>query len=231
MIEIKDAIVGYDIPLFKIQKLHLESGKVYALIGKNGMGKSTFLNTLVGQIPLMTGTLKINGSNIKDWKARQFTEAVAYVSSRFEVVDYLSVKEYISFGKFPKSNWLGNISTTDAEEVMGIIDEIGLNALTGKNTSEISDGERQLCSLAKALAQNTRTLILDEPSAFLDYSNRKKMIQVLTNLASNKNKCILLSTHDLDMAFDEKLHFIALVDNNLQEVQLNDKKEFMNYFS
>lgn len=230
MIEIKDAIIGHEKPLFSIDNLTLKKGHVYALIGRNGGGKTTFLNSLMGQKSLISGDISVNGFEIKKLSRKRIAQEIAYVSSKFEGVDFLSVYNYISLGKFPNSNWIGSIDDKEKLEIDDVVKEFKINHLTRKFTSEISDGERQLCAVARAIVQNTDIIILDEPSAFLDYLNRKKMIDLLINLSKEKNKCIVFSTHDLDLAMEVELSFLAIHENNLQQISIREKQELLTYF-
>ncbi len=230
MIEVKNAVVGYNVPLFNVESLQLEKGEVYALIGKNGGGKSTFLNSLLGFNNLLSGTISINSIGIHQMTLKRIAQEIAYVGSKFEGVDYLTVYEYIALGKFPNSNWIGQISKKENVIIDETIEDFKLSHLSSKFTSEISDGERQLCGIARAIVQGTDYIVLDEPSAFLDYINRKKIIDLLLKISKDKNICIVLSTHDLDMAFEAGLNFLAIHSHELKKVSVLKKDELIKFF-
>lgn len=231
MIEIQDVIIGFDKPLFKAQDIVLDRGNVYALIGKNGVGKSTFLNSILGTVDVLAGEIKVNSKNIKKLSFKEISKEVAYVPSKIEGIEYLKVQEYISMGMFPYTNWFGNLSIENKQQIDSVIKEMNIESIANEFTSKISDGERQLSSVAKALVQNTDVIILDEPSAFLDYINRKRMIDNLLKISIEKNKCIVLSTHDLDLALESGLKFLAIHDKELKEIDIVQKKELLIYFN
>lgn len=230
MIEITHAIVGHRRPLIEIEDLHLEKGKVYAIIGKNGGGKSTLLNSILGQVSLLSGRILIDGQNTQNIKRSEIARLVAFVASKFDGVEYLSVQEYISFGKFGNSSFFGKLSSEDRKFVDNLIEELGLYHLLEKFTDNISDGERQIAAVARALAQDTPVLLLDEPTAFLDYNNKKRIIEKLVNIAFSRNKCILLTTHDLDLAIDNQLSFLAVHRGKLEVLNELKKAQIPYYF-
>ena len=230
MIEIEHAIIGHSRPLIEIEDLTLNSGKVYAVIGRNGVGKSTFLNSILGYVPLMSGKILLNGKNIQTLKRNELSNNVAFVASKFEGVEYLRVREYVSLGKFANSSFFGKLNPEDTNHVDLLMQELSILHLADKFTDKISDGERQLAAVARALAQDTPVLLLDEPTAFLDYSNKKRMIEKLVRIATEKNKCILLSTHELDLAMDNSLPFLAAHGGILEVLPSLRKENISDYF-
>jgi len=230
MIEISHAIVGHQRPLIEIEDLVLEKGKVYAIIGRNGGGKSTLLNSLLGHVPLISGNMKIDGMDVHSLRRSILAKHVAFVASKFDGIEYLKVREYISLGKFGSSSILGQLPKEEAEHVEQLLEELSLLPLAGKFTDRISDGERQLAAVARALAQDTPVLLLDEPTAFLDYKNKKRMMEKLVEIAEQKNKCIVLSTHDLELAMDNSLIFLAVHRGRLEVIERLEKERFSYYF-
>lgn len=231
MIEIRNAIIGYNEPLFRVDSMQLEKGNVYALIGRNGVGKSTFLNTLLGYKYLLSGTISINEKELKQMSLKSISDEISFVGSKFDGVEFLTVFDFVALGKFPNSNWIGQISKEEKNEIREVIEEFQLSHLKDKFTTEISDGERQLSAVARAFVQGTDIIVLDEPSAFLDYINRKRIIDLLLNLSNQKNKCILISTHDLDLAFEAGLNFLAIHDGVLEKIKASKKSELVPYFN
>ncbi|MDX2360231.1 MAG: ABC transporter ATP-binding protein [Crocinitomicaceae bacterium] len=210
MIEFKSVHIGYNKSLFEISKLTLEKGKLYILVGKNGSGKSTLLKSITKQIPVLNGTISLNGKNISQLKDHQVAQNVAFVRSTFPQVDFLSVIDFIGLGRTPHTNAFGRLSAIDKDAVNRAIDLLKLHHLQNKFTSELSDGERQLVALARAIAQSSEVIILDEPTAFLDYSNKLIVLETLKDLASKLDKCIVLSSHDIDLAIESKSDFLVL---------------------
>lgn len=199
MISIKNVKVGYQSCLLQVDELHLASGNVYALVGRNGIGKSTFLLSLLGSLPLIDGEIRIQDKLISNQNPKEIAEIVSFVESKFEGVEFLRVKDYLLLGRTPFTNMFGINKTKDFEMVMRVAEEMHIGYLMNKFTNEISDGERQLCAVARAFVQDTPVILLDEPTAFLDYINRRKLITILIQLAIEKKKCVLISTHDLEL--------------------------------
>jgi iron complex transport system ATP-binding protein len=202
MIQLKDVEIGYRSALLNIENLVLETGKFYAIIGKNGIGKTTFIHTILGLIPAIKGEIEINNQNIHRISANQRAKLVAHVPSKFEGVQHLSTRDFIAMGRAPYTNFLGKLAEEDWKLVDEISAELGIESFLQKDTSELSDGERQIASIAKALVQKTPVIVLDEPTAFLDYANRMSVQKLLQKVAKNANVCIIQSSHDLELCLE-----------------------------
>lgn len=227
MIHFQHTVIGYQRPLIAIENLTLHAGKVYALLGLNGSGKSTLLKTLAAQTPPLEGALTLNHFPItqlaKDSKLR--AEQIAFVSSRFDGIEHLSVLEYVSLGRIPYLSVFGKLAAHDEQVVAQTLSDLGLSDLSLKRTTELSDGEKQLVSLARAFVQETPVLLLDEPSSFLDFLNRENLLLALLNWVSVGQRCVILSSHDIDLCLEHKLPLLALAGGQIQELQGQDKKE------
>lgn len=210
MIQFKEVQIGYKSVLIQTNELNLKAGNVYALIGSNGSGKTTLLNTIIGKTPLMKGSLFIETANIKELHKTDLAKKIAYVEAKFDGIEYLTVKEYISLGRTPHTDAFGRLRPDDIEHIENAIKTMCLEDYVDRFTTELSDGERQLTAIARALAQDTAIIILDEPTAFLDYGNRKRLIKTLSYIASQLNKCILFSTHDIDLCLEEQLAMLIV---------------------
>ena len=200
--------VGYSGELLHAEKLELEAGKVYALVGRNGIGKSTFIQTISGIQKQLAGEITMNGQLISEYNPREIAEFISLVDTRFEGVEYLKVKDYLALGRAPFTDAFGRMDSNDWRIVEEVASDLSIQHLLEKNTDQISDGERQLCSVGRAFVQETPVILLDEPTAFLDYINRKKLLELLVRLSREKKKCIVLSTHDLDLCLDQKVPFL-----------------------
>lgn len=229
MIEINDLKVGYTSVLIQIEKLNLSAGSVYALIGANGSGKTTFLNTFIGSGSLLSGSLLIDQKQIEDYPKRDLAKKIAYVSSKFDGIEFLTVKEYISLGRAPFTNAFGRLTPRDLAFVETALVTLDLTDFKDRFTTELSDGERQLAAVARALSQNTSIIIMDEPTAFLDYGNRKKLVRLLVEIAKKMDKCIILSTHDIDLCVEENLKLLVIdqQSKSLQEYSTLSKSEIL----
>lgn len=215
MIRINNLEVGYKEVLLKVNSLQLVSGNVYALVGQNGIGKTTFLKTLNGLIKPIGGTVELEGNFISKLSHSDLAKKIAFVSSRFDGLDHLDVFNYVALGRTPYLGFFGKLSGDDKMKVETILQELELSGLSNKLTSEISDGERQMASIARAIAQETPIITLDEPTAFLDYINKIRFIKQLKKVAEDQQKCVLISTHDLDLCLEEKIK-ILFIDSNKQ---------------
>lgn len=224
MIRFDKIEIGYLKPLIFIPSLTLAAGKVYALVGRNGIGKSTFLNSIIGQISLLSGNLFLNEQESQKISKLELPKLIAYVESRFDGVEYLSVFDYLAFGRSPYTNNFGSLSTDDVQVIQDVVKELNLVHLLEKCTSEISDGERQLCAVARALIQTTPIILLDEPTAFLDYLNRQKLIQLLVSIAEKQQKTVILSSHDIDICIDNSLEFLIVSEKKILKTRVNDKQ-------
>ncbi|MES2799373.1 MAG: ABC transporter ATP-binding protein [Bacteroidota bacterium] len=218
MIRFEQLVIGYQTQLLSIDFETLEAGKAYALIGANGSGKSTFLKTIAGQLSTISGKISINEVDIAQLKAGEKAKLVAFVSSRFPELANISVQEYIGLGRTPYLNALGRLSDKDRSIVHSSIVELNIQHLSNKMISELSDGEKQLCAIARAICQETNIILLDEPSNFLDYKNRQLILDKINQLA--KNRCIIFSSHDLEMVSARFDNFLLVKSQDQQLIKL-----------
>jgi iron complex transport system ATP-binding protein len=221
MIQLKNIEIGYYSALLSIENVVLETGKFYAIIGKNGIGKTTFIHTVLGLIPTIKGEIDINGQNIHQISANQRAKLVAHVPSKFEGVQHLSTRDFIAMGRAPYTNFLGKLAEEDWKLVDEISAELGIESFLQKDTSELSDGERQIASIAKALVQKTPVIVLDEPTAFLDYANRMSVQKLLQKVAKNTNVCIIQSSHDLELCLEFADEMLIVEPNKKTIIPIN----------
>jgi iron complex transport system ATP-binding protein len=175
-------------------------GELVALIGANGTGKSTLLRTIVKIQPELKGACYLFGQNLADIPMSEIALQVSFVSTEPVRTDRLNVEELVALGRLPHTNWFGKLEKNDIEIACQAIENTGLKKLAGKYINELSDGERQRAMIARALAQDTPVVVLDEPTAFLDISNKHEIIHLLQVLAHKHRKTIIFSTHDLSAA-------------------------------
>ncbi len=197
--KIENLQIGYTNPLLSLSNLQLEKGKVYALVGANGRGKTTLLKTLIGQISPLSGDVRIDERSISELTSADKSKHFGFVQSRFPGVPFMKAKEYVALGRTPYTNAFGRLRDKDFSIVEESLQIMQIEHLAERFTEELSDGERQLLAITKVLAQETAYIFLDEPTAFLDYANKKKILELLTKIALEQNKCILFSSHDLEM--------------------------------
>jgi len=230
MIQFKDVQIGYREILLSIEQLTLKNGEIHALIGANGKGKTTLLKTINGLQPTLSGGIHINNELSANLSHTDLSKLVSFVASKFDGIEHLKVRDYIALGRTPYTNLFGRLSAVDQEQIDKAISTLEIGYLIDKQTTEISDGERQLCAIARALAQETPIITLDEPTAFLDYSNRVKVLTILKSLAIEQQKCIIFSSHDIDICIEMNLPIIYIdqSSNQLIQTQSISKTELLN---
>ena len=192
--------VGYKESILKCQQISLKTGEFYCLIGKNGAGKSTFLKTLMGDITALSGEITIENQNLKSISPIEKAKLIAFVPSKFDGIPYLTSYEFIAKGRIPFTNLFGKLTQLDKEMINDAIAFTNVNDLLEKDTTLLSDGERQLISITRALAQNTPYIFLDEPTSYLDPENKLKLFSLLHKITKTKNKLCLISTHDIEFS-------------------------------
>lgn len=201
MIELRHLTVGYGekVVLSDINQT-LEAGKLVCLLGSNGVGKSTILRTLAGFLPPLSGKVLLEGRDLFSLSVSQRSRAVSVVLTERVEVPYMKVKDLVGMGRSPYTGFFGKLDKEDRNIVSEAIEMVGITDLAERTIATLSDGERQKALLAKALAQQTPIILLDEPTAFLDFHAKASTLRLMLRLAHETNKTILLSTHDVGMA-------------------------------
>ncbi len=179
--------------------LHLRPGQLTCLIGPNGTGKSTLLRTLAGLQKPVKGKVLLSGESISRYTPDQLARKISIVMTDTPHPGDLSVNQVVELGRLPYTDWLGNLSDQDHQIVKQALERVKASSMAGKNFGELSDGERQKVMIARALAQQTEVMILDEPTAFLDWPNRVDLLFSLKEIAHLEKKTILISSHDLEL--------------------------------
>lgn len=177
--------------------LSLNAGQLVCLLGANGIGKSTLLRTLSGVQEPLTGTITVSGKDMCRCSTRELSKLISIVYTDRTLAGALTVQEVVSLGRHPYTGFLGRLGREDRLIVAEAIEAVGITSLSQKHIATLSDGERQKTMIARAIAQQTPIIILDEPTAFLDVASRIETMRLLHNLAGTQNKAILLSSHDI----------------------------------
>ena len=175
--------------------LHLHAGEMCALVGRNGAGKSTLLRAITAD-----GRTQINGTPLADLAPEKMAQMVAIVTTERIRIENLLVEDLVAMGRAPYTNWVGHLQDVDREIVREAIEAVGMSNFVGRDSSSLSDGELQRVMIARAIAQQTPIILLDEPTAFLDIPTRFEVCRLLAELAHKGGKTILFSTHDVDAA-------------------------------
>ena len=180
--------------------IELHKSKLIALVGVNGIGKSTLLKTITGIQKPLEGTVYLNEKKIENYSSSELAQQMSVVLTEQLPPSNLTVFELVALGRQPYTNWLGTLTSEDIDKVNEAIRLTQIEHLTQKKHFEISDGQLQKVLIARALAQDTPLIILDEPTTHLDLLHKFTLLQLLQKLAKETEKCILFSTHDIDLA-------------------------------
>ena len=188
----------------------LHAGEVVALIGMNGAGKSTLLRTLSAFQPPLSGRVEFAMGDVASLSSAELAKCVSVVLTENNFAS-LTVKELVSLGRTPYTGFLGRLTSGDKAVVEAAMERMGIAHLAGRVVTTLSDGERQKCLIAKAIAQQTPLMLLDEPTAFLDFRSKVQLFRTLRALATDDGKAVVVSTHDIEMAlrFAHKLWLIC----------------------
>ena len=189
-------------PLLQDISVELRPGTLTALIGVNGIGKSTLLKVLSGLLPALAGEVRIEGRSLSTMGAAERSRLVGIVLTGRPQTGLLDVETLVSLGRQPWTGRWGSLSATDHQQVDRALQLVGAEHLRHRALHTCSDGEAQKVLIARALAQSTPVLLLDEPTAHLDLPNRAEVVRMLRRIAVEENKVVLFSTHDLQLALD-----------------------------
>jgi len=180
--------------------VELQNGELIGLVGANGVGKSTLLRTLTRVQPSISGQVLIDSNSIKELSSIQLAKLLSLVLTEYGFSKNLTVYELIALGRQPYTNWIGTLSSSDKDIIDQVIDQTSVEDLRNKKCYELSDGQLQKVMIARALAQDTQLIILDEPTTHLDMYHKAYILNLLKKLASDTGKTILFSSHEIDLA-------------------------------
>lgn len=187
-----------------VEDIHMQvmPGELVALIGVNGSGKSTLLRTLAGLLPPLAGKVLIHGTEVHALPASERARRIAMVLTGSTRPGMMDVRSMVALGRHPWTGAFGKLGPEDVREVEDALQQVGLQGLADRPLPMLSDGERQKVSIARAMAQATPLMLLDEPTAYLDLVNRVRIMRLLHDITRRSSKAVLLSTHDLRSALD-----------------------------
>lgn len=177
-------------------------GEFIALLGVNGIGKSTLLRTISGLQKSVSGNISVGEKLLDSLSVQERAKLISIVLTEKIFVDNISIREFVALGRMPYTSWLGNLSDDDSKEVEKVIAVMNMEKLKDKLFNQISDGEKQKVLIARALCQQTPLIILDEPTAFLDFRNKKEILDLLSSVSKTMKKIVILSTHDIEASFE-----------------------------
>lgn len=205
LLRVCDLTIGYGkgnqaLPLATQLHFELKAGQLVSLIGPNGVGKSTLLRTLCGIQPALSGSVFWEDKPLVEWTAEQRARKLALVLTDKIPKSNLTVYELIALGRHPYTNWLGQLAPDDIKAIETAMEQTEVSLWRDRKHYELSDGQLQRVLIARALAQDTPWIVLDEPTTHLDLVHKVGVFQLLQRVAHQTGKCILFSTHDIDLA-------------------------------
>lgn len=191
----------------------LRSGELTCLLGPNGAGKSTLLRTLSGFLAPIGGEVRVNGRPLREYSDQELAQELSVVLTDRPRLENMTVADLVALGRSPYTGFWGRGTDKDRAIVEESMALVGISHMRSRMIPTLSDGERQKTMIAKALAQTTPVIFLDEPTAFLDYPSKVEVMRLLHDLSRSQDKTIFLSTHDLDLAL-QLADKVWIVDKN-----------------
>jgi len=219
-IETKNLHVGYQqknsVNLIQQNiSIQLAKGEFIGILGKNGIGKSTLLRTLTGVQDAISGDVIINGKNIKSYNYRELSTIISLVLTEQLPDSQLTVFDLVALGRQPYTNWVGKLEKKDLKKIRWALEQTETTALAHRYFYELSDGQLQRVLIARALAQDTQIIMLDEPTAHLDMHHTIKIFQLLKKLSQETNKTIIMTTHEVNLAIKGADQLILLTEKDV----------------
>ncbi len=201
MIRLEHLNIGYGSRiLLSDVTAEIPTGRLAALVGRNGAGKSTLLRAIAGLTPARGGAILLDGKPVAKLPAGRLATIAAFVTTERVRISNLRCRDVVALGRAPYTDWIGRMEPDDARIVDRSLHLVGMEDYADRTMDRMSDGECQRVMIARALAQDTPVILLDEPTSFLDLPNRYELCTLLGRLAHDEGKCILFSTHELDIA-------------------------------
>ena len=197
----EDMAVGYDghILIHDINIL-LEKGKILTLIGPNGAGKSTILKSITRHLETISGKVFVGGQSLQQWQPRELAKQVAVVLTDRIRPELTTCAEVVAMGRYPYTNLFGRLTEQDKAAVQEALERVHALDLAGRDFATLSDGQRQRILLARALCQEPEVIVLDEPTAYLDIRYKIELLDILREMALQKQLTVILSLHEIDLA-------------------------------
>ncbi len=221
ILKTENLVTGYGVSKRKNIVLHdnlnlrIGVGELIAILGPNGAGKSTLLSTITGMLPALSGDVFYGPKNLIKMSNKEVAKEVALVLTDKIDDRYLTTYELVATGRYPYGSFIGKLTEVDNEKIRNAIDAVEATELSSRYFYTLSDGEKQKVLLARALAQDTPLILLDEPTAFIDSPGKIMIINLLMKLVSDFGKAVILTTHDTELALNFASRLWLLGKNNL----------------
>lgn len=214
-LEVSDLSIGYKSrqePLVLASDIHfsLPFGSLTAVVGANGIGKSTLLRCLCGMHPPLQGSIRLQGIGLDQLRLEKRAQMLSVVLTDPPASGNLTVMELIGLGRHPYTNWLGKLRKEDHHHITGALKQMELSHIARQPCHVLSDGQLQRVLIARALAQDTPLMVLDEPTTHLDLYHKVKILKLLREIAHKGEKTIVFSTHEIDLAIQLCDHMLIM---------------------
>lgn len=220
ILKVKNLAVGYATKksTHTVQKdinLTFEKGQLVAVLGKNGIGKSTFLRTITRVQKPLKGAVELDVKDLVDYTVKDLAKKISLVLTESLPESQLTVFELVALGRQPYTNWIGNLRQEDIDKILWALEQTDAKELAEKHFYELSDGQLQRVLIARALAQDTEIIILDEPTAHLDMHHTIKIFQLLEKLVKKTQKTIIITSHQVNLAIKAADKIVLLTDGKV----------------
>lgn len=233
-----DLTIGYPkkngfITVQKSINFDIDQGSFIAILGKNGIGKSTLLKTLISEIKPINGGITLFGKEVENYTFKELSSLISVVLTEAIPLNQLTVYELVALGRQPYTNWIDSLTEGDRSSIENALKVTETDSFADKKVYELSDGMKQRVLIARALAQDTPIMILDEPTVHLDLYHTVAIFELLKTLVSQFNKTVIISSHQLNLALKFASSFIVMTDDSVhfgERSALIDKKCFENLF-
>ncbi len=203
IIETNNLSIGYEgKTLLQNISLKLEKKQVCCVLGANGIGKSTLMKTLAGLVPTIDGNVIVEQKELNSMSNLDIAKRISLVINNQTINSDITIEELVALGRSPYTSWSGWLKKEDHKIVSEALASCNLTSLKQNKISQVSDGERQRAMIARCMAQRTDLILLDEPTAFLDYPNKLLLTELLKKIRSEDERTVIMSTHDWEMALD-----------------------------
>lgn len=200
-INIQNVSLGYNgEKIINNVSISINTGSFCSIIGPNGCGKSTLLKAISRNLKVWKGSIEIYGKKIEDYHTRQLARRMAFLAQSPHIPEQFSVRDMVSYGRFPHTNWFNMLTSKDHEAIDRAMDMTEIKDLADRELNQLSGGERQRVWLAMALAQEAEILLLDEPTTYLDIAHQFQTLELISRLNIKMNRTILMVLHDLNQA-------------------------------
>ena len=211
----------------------INQGSFIAILGKNGIGKSTLLKTLITEIKSIKGSIQLFEKKVENYSSKDLSSMISVVLTETIPLNQLTVYELVALGRQPYTNWMDSLTSDDRSTIENALKVTETDSFADKKVYELSDGMKQRVLIARALAQDTPIMILDEPTVHLDLHHTVSIFELLKTLVTEFNKTVIISSHQLNLALKFATSFIVMTDDNVtfgDKSVLMEKKCFENLF-